>query len=348
MALKNDSVSGFMTNLQDYVESEWLKREFGLEFEFVNPSNLDSKINVRAIFTEDLRKWEKVLLSAPPSSVVVFLSGNEYYESAKFEQLDFFDSISAAFVQYLPNTKPRVPFKLILNTIIHDYRMLKDIDFWRTLKRALIVFNKIKKLNLKKKTYSLPLGYTTRFVRELKQMNLVGDNESILGKTNWLIAQEEKLNSVCFVGQKGSWVRRKIVESFKDTPKANLEVYDGWGGGKNSQSVEYSISLLRHKYCLCPPGNLSNDTPRYYESICLGSLPLLSRVSIQDWNDYGQWPKISTEVNSEDTPLEIYRQLNGLSDSGFRLLMENIQEYEKEKISQLRETIWQTLNQIQS
>jgi hypothetical protein len=64
---------------------------------------------------------------------------------------------------------------------------------------------------------------------------------------------------------------------------------DGRGEG-NSALTEYSDLLSRCKFVLCPPGNFSNESFRYYEAIVLGSIPIVSSATIQDFTNFDYWP----------------------------------------------------------
>lgn len=346
-ALSTDfSTEGLFTNLQNFVESEFLRREIGLKFNYVRESEISKHIRARAILTDNISKWEEVLLSSPHSSITVFLIGNEFYQREILRQLDRFESISVAFVQYLPEKQPKVPFKFILKNLCKDPLMLREVQFWRMLKSALGVYNNLKTLNLKTKTHLLPLGYTNRYVDELKKANLASSSGSLLENAMTYTTKKRSKTSIIFIGQKGSWLRRRLVDGFRLVKGAKMVTYDGWGGGQKSSSTSYVQSLLAHKYCLCPPGNLCNDTPRYYEAICLGSLPILSHVSIQDWCDFGHWPTVWDETLNNATSYEIYSHLETLTDVDFRKILEGVIHYELSKIKKLRELVSLSINGI--
>lgn len=224
----------FVTNLNGFIESEWLERELGLEFEYVSESNIIADITARAILTDNLLKWEKVLLSAPHSSIIVFLTGNELYKKEIFSELDNFKSVSIAFVQYLPNNRPRIPLKFISHTLFKDPGLLRKREFWGSLKRAFKTYMQLRGIKLNTKTYFLPLGYTNRFVDELMRLSPEKKGESLLGNTRWSENHESRKESIFFTGQKGSWLRRKLVEEIRLEEGVEILTYDGWGGGTKS------------------------------------------------------------------------------------------------------------------
>jgi len=322
------------------VESEWLERELNLTFEFTDPLEVSNESYVRAILTEDILKWENVLANFPRRSIAIFLVGNEFYNTEIFKELDRFESISVAFVQYLPNAKSKFPIKFIYWTLIKTPSICRESSFWKTLKTAFETYLRMKKLKLKTKTYLLPLGYTNRFIDELSLLIGMTKGVSVLEGSPKVNGQKIRESSIFFMGQRGSWLRRKIVNDFRIEKEAKIFDYGGWGGGKKSNSTAYIQLLLTQKYCLCPPGNLANDTPRYYEAISLGSLPLLTRVSIQDWSDYDHWPKFLGCSNSHATIHEIYTRLEELTDAEFNAALSRIISYERDKIRKLRELIW--------
>jgi hypothetical protein len=295
---------------------------------------------VRAILTEDILKWEKVLANFPRRSIVIFLVGNEFYGTEIFKELDRFESISVAFVQYLPDAKSKVPFKFICRTLIETPSICKESSFWKTLKTAFETYLRMKKLKLKTETYLLPLGYTNRFIDELSLLIGMAKGVSVLEGLPRINGQKIRESSIFFMGQRGSWLRRKIVNDFRVEKEAKIFDYAGWGGGKKSNSTAYIQLLLTQKYCLCPPGNLANDTPRYYEAISLGSLPILSRVSIQDWIDYDHWPKVLGCSYSHATIRDIHTKLEDLTNTEFNEALTRILSHERDKIRKLRELIW--------
>ncbi len=322
------------------MESEWLEREFNLTFEFTKPLELSNESYVRAILTEDVLKWERVLANSPRRSIALFLVGNEFYNTEIFKKLDLFESISVAFVQYLPNVKPKFPIRFIFWTLIKKPSFCKEFSFWRTLKTALETYLRMKKLKLKTKTYLLPLGYTNRFIDELSLLIGMAKGGSVLEGSPIVKEQKNRESSIFFMGQRGSWLRRKILNDFRVEKEAKIFDYAGWGGGKKSNSTAYIQLLLTQKYCLCPPGNLANDTPRYYEAISLGSLPILSRVSIQDWIDYDHWPKVLGCSYSHATIRDIHTKLEDLTNTEFNEALTRILSHERDKIRKLRELIW--------
>lgn len=333
--------AGLFTNLQEFVESEFLYRELGLTFEYIPDHSISNVKNVKGIVTEDLSKWNSVLSNAAKSSIVVFLTGNEFYKKEIFEQLNLYQSISVAFVQYLPDKSPKIPFKFLLHELIQDPPLLWKIQFWRTLRRALRTFLHLRGLSLKVQTHLLPLGYTNRFIGELALAGLIAEGESLLLDSRVRI--ETRNESIFFTGQKGSWLRRRLIDKFQSEKEARIKTYDGWGGGEKAKSTEYTNSLLIHKYCLCPPGNLCNDTPRYYEAVSLGSLPILSRVSLQDWNDFGHWPAMYCGRFQNETSYAIYKKVTKMSIGERDDLLSGVISFEIEKIKKLRELIWMAL-----
>jgi hypothetical protein len=56
-------------------------------------------------------------------------------------------------------------------------------------------------------------------------------------------------------------------------------------------TTNYATSILSSRFVVCPPGNVSSQSFRYYEAIALGAIPIVTEVSIQDWNTHNYWPK---------------------------------------------------------
>jgi hypothetical protein len=94
--------------------------------------------------------------------------------------------------------------------------------------KAILKNSELRRMKTPKSYSFLPLGYTNRFVKELKQTRNVSAEKSLLEEL--LPSFTQKSSNVCFMGQKGSWYRRKLVESFQSFPKTIIQCYDGWKG----------------------------------------------------------------------------------------------------------------------
>jgi hypothetical protein len=139
----------------------------------------------------------------------------------------------------------------------------------------------------------MPVGYSERFVKELELSGYnFGQKESLLGISP--LSSPTGRDGVSFMGQKGTWYRRRMISQFDEMPGAQIETYSSWGGNPVEQpKADYVKSILRSKFVICPPGNVSSESFRYMESIILGAIPILTEVSVQDFTRHNYWPKDS-------------------------------------------------------
>ena len=164
--------------------------------------------------------------------IFIFLIGNEYYDIKKFEKLNVYPQIIHSFIQYLP--QKFIPFSWLL--FVRSTMQLKGAlfskPFYSMVSKSILKNLELRRFKAPKSVSFLPLGYTNRFVKEIRQSRNVSEEDSLLEKLFPSFAQ--KSLNVCFMGQKGSWYRRKLVESFQFFLNAIIQCYDGWGAEKFS------------------------------------------------------------------------------------------------------------------
>ena len=328
----------FITEKTDFIESEFFRRELGIVFQTRNPEEISEKDEIHAILTSDLNLWQQTLRYRKPKSLAIFLTGNENYHAKTFALLDEFPCIKFAFVQYLAESQPRIPFKYLLSVFLSEKKIIFRRELWGALRRARSVQRGIKGLKLITPTKFLPLGYTNRFVDEFKLKIELKPNESLLGRMGSGF-DIDRICSVVFMGQRGSWYRRRLINYFTKLPESRIMSYAGWGGNSKSESSTYIDLLLKSHLVLCPPGNLSNETPRYYEAMALGKIPIISSVSVQDWNDFSYWTTKYGRKFKDKSPQGVYQTLSQYSSTKMEIISQEIFKYEKSKLEELRSAI---------
>jgi hypothetical protein len=111
-------------------------------------------------------------------------------------------------------------------------------------------------------------------------------SESLLqsAKLQSFIENNQRKELITFIGQKGNYWRQYFINSAKSLKKNDhkyFETREMFGGtiGANGASMntgkEYVEGLLNSHFSLCPPGNYSSNTFRYFESLLCGSIPLV-------------------------------------------------------------------------
>ena len=323
--------------MSDFVESEFLKRELGIMFECVNPQIVTFSKNINFLLTGNLEQWESRIRASGAAQFVVFLIGNEYYDIDKFTKLNDFPQIVHSFVQYLPENDSPISLTLFMRSTLQLKTAIFTRQYLSMILKAVKKNRALRKMEVPENYSFLPLGYTNRFVNELKTSKRVFVEDSLL--QNPLTSLNQKAPLVCFMGQKGSWLRRKLVEDFSSFPTAIIKFYDGWGGQLDSEITEYSELLNRCQFVLCPPGNFSNECPRYYEVVALGGIPVVSSMTIQDFTNFDYWPSKHMKGFRKLSQQQIFFQLLKLDEATRTELQRRIFNDLKEKMFGLRRKI---------
>jgi len=278
-------------DLPEYSEEyEFLLRELDLIGKKINHEEESPLPSDSLLYCNNLSHWEKRLSLSEESSVSVIVATNEYYNKNKWMAINKFKSIKCAFIQYLPNSQ-RTRFGSTIKFIFQNLQCLRDKTFWQTIKSASRTYKDMRSLRFQVPVFNFPLGYTDRFAKELKNLGLLPENSISLFADEIYETNSRKVD-VSFVGQKGRWYRRLMVDYFEREAGARTSKYGSFGGFTDlPETTSYTKSILTSKFVVCPPGNVSSQSFRYYEAIALGSIPIVTEVSIQDWNTHNYWPK---------------------------------------------------------
>ncbi len=280
-----------MPNLPEYFEeNEFLLRELDIKGKKINHDENAPLPRNSVIYCNNLEHWQKRLMLSEASTITVIIATNEYYKSEKWLEVNRIKSIKCAFIQYLPSNR-RTKFGSIIKFIIHNPNFLSKKVFWQTSRNASRTYLEMRRMKFRIPVFGFPLGYSDRFVIELKNLGLMpGETISLYEKE--IYDKNLVRNSVSFIGQKGRWYRRLMVEYFERIAGARTSKYGSFGGFTHlPQTTDYASSILSSKFVVCPPGNVSSQSFRYYEAIALGAVPIVTEVSLQDWNTHEYWPR---------------------------------------------------------
>jgi hypothetical protein len=288
------------------IEAEFLKREFGLILTEINTSNLATiKNSTTCIFaTTNPIELEPVIKDSNPDSLIIFILGNETYSVPIFEYLNRYkDKIKLALIYNLPKrTSYWVSLRCLL-AAIYDGGLFFKIDgvhLIRNFKNGVDFMRRNRELKFDYKHFDFPLGYTNMFVKELNALGLAKDNKSLFNDDFFYPFLNSKFKTMSFIGANGSWARRLAVKKMKKLVKDNqVQVVQDSYKGLNSpfeSSTSYIKSLIDSKFVLCPPGNLTNKTFRYLESLLMGALPILPPATIQDNHLWDTWVESSGKI----------------------------------------------------
>jgi hypothetical protein len=128
---------------------------------------------------------------------------------------------------------------------------------------------------------NIPIGYTNVFALSLIDILQKDPKscESILGTHHRPVNQSQR--NIIFVGQSGQIVREAAIRALEKS-ELGLVIRRSSYGASNviDKSVallgkEYVERLLSSQFVLCPPGNISGQSFRYFEVITLGRIPLV-------------------------------------------------------------------------
>ncbi len=326
-----------MPNIPEYSElSEFYARELGLRGTKINHEEDEALPENCLIYCNDLAHWQKRLALSRKSSVSVIIASNEYYDLSRLLLINNFESIKCAFIQYLPNGK-RIKANSFASFIVQFPRVLTQRAFYGTAKLGFQKYGKFTRERFNVPIYPFPLGYTERFARELKDLGILQACQDSLfqGKLFSDFTEREKIS---FFGQRGTWYRRLMVKFFESHPNFEMQTYSSFGGFTDSPATTgYSELILKSRFVVCPPGNCSSQSFRYYEAIALGAIPILAETSIQDWNTFDYWPanKPWKNANFADT----WKSLSSLSLSELEELSLELRRFVLDQIMTTRELL---------
>jgi hypothetical protein len=316
---------------------EYYRRELGLDLVLIEPQSLNDfkSLGTPFVLISNFEEWDYIFRNCPKQSLVVFATGNEYYDLQYFRKLDNYEAIKYAFVEYLPSVPSRNPLAYIYRFIFRDIRVILRKEFLFFLFRALRAYVGIKKLKLITPHFLLPIGYTDRFFNELQKIETMNSHDSLFS-----LKFGSQLNSrnvtPFFAGQKGSWFRRRTLSQF-ESRSASITKYPVWGGNLSSENSSYAQGMCNSIFVVCPPGNRSNETNRYYESIICGAIPLISTRTISDLLCFQYWTEESNFKNW--TSLEIFDCLSKMPLLQLQDLAKRIKLHENLKFRELESRI---------
>lgn len=275
------------------VETEYLRREYGLSPELVSPENVDYVDSILTIACTDPNNWERLLTSSPPKSIIFLLLANEAYESSKYEILNEYSSIRHVFIYNPPRKSCFMGLMPLISFFFYQFRYFFDRRLLFALIYAFRKHSCVRKVKLNYSWSNLPLGYTNLFISQMNSLNLIDSESSIISfaakqRSFDNRVRTKKSRKIVFVGQVGTWYREILIESFSRNLNFASKVNSGWTG---ISSNEYLLSIKDSDFVLCPPGVITNETFRYYESIFAGRLPIAPVCTVQDFHLNNYWTR---------------------------------------------------------
>ena len=189
---------------------------------------------------------------------------------------------------------------------------------------------------------NIPIGYTNVFALSLLAFIQRGiePRESILSLEPGLINHIQ--SGVNFVGQSGQIVRELSIRSLEKSELGQVIRRSGYGA---SNVIDQSVATLGKEYVellhdslfvLCPPGNISGQTFRYFEVITLGRIPLVMNHVTSDPNfKSGYW--YGKFLSSAGSWRKMLHDSQGLSHKEISIVIEKNAEFMKKEMRSLKE-----------
>ena len=275
-------------------ESEFLAREFKLKLTEINP-RIEKELKQKKVFllaTCDPKEIETVLIDCLEKSVVLFFFGNETYNIPQTVWLNTYSNkIKHCFIYNLPKKTSYIVTLRCLLGAIYDGGLLKwkrNRNIYRNFKNGIDLMRRTRRLELNFSYADFPQGYSKRFVKELSIFTEELQDGSIVDRAPLKIMRKKQ--EIMFVGQPGSWCREIAINVLSKLEKNFIPTYtSGWGGSNQGQRISYVSALAKSKLSLNPPGNLTNRTHRYLESLIMNALPVVPPSTLQDPHLWGVW-----------------------------------------------------------
>jgi hypothetical protein len=275
-------------------ESEFLKREFNLILTEID-EKIENKFKTEPLFpiaTCDPREIEEILIKCRNNSALVFFFGNETYDVPQIAWLNkYANKIRFAYIYNFPRkTSFLISLRCLFGSIYDGGFKYweKDRNIGRNFKNGIDLMRRTRRIKPTFEFSDFPQGYSKRFVRELTTEKYFTGDGSLIEVAPIRHNYEKK--GISFTGQSGSWCRTLAISVLKKFDPNFSPVYTkGWGGSNQGNNNTYVKGLASSKFALNPPGNLTNRTHRYLESLIMNSLPIMPPATLQDPHLWGVW-----------------------------------------------------------
>jgi hypothetical protein len=325
-------------------ENEYIRREFGLTL-FSGIEEKEKQLNTAKngkyalVFVDTSVNSLKILDDFPERSVIVFIVSDETYKLV-FNLRILLNPRIAMTVRDYPIGKiwnilktPRLyirkirRLKNIPNLVsLSGITIVSGLYLWFS-QFAMSIFSKI----FRKRIYSIPLGYDSGFAILYGECFDLDSNESLLDfAMNTNPGNFRKEIDLLFFGQKGKLDRQLLIKEAESIASDSqhqilIEKNDNYNVGRSiDNQKKYFELLVKTRYSLCPPGNYSGETFRYYESLLTFAYPLQDEFIFSDplsksfmnclWTNTKILIDASFASDSLDIVLEVSEKLQNWKD----------------------------------
>jgi hypothetical protein len=241
------------------------------------------------------------LASLPENSIIVWCHSDERYDLNFNKQISQLPAVRLVLRPYRLHTiNPRRILRSLIQTTINlqyasNFTFVLRVIRWqiRGLEMAWRQFRIVRMYKMKNKEFlNIPIGYTNIFAVSM----LKSFNELDLSTDLSLFDVSERNTAgfgnkeVSFSGQVGQVIRETSIRAARKFPQASIICRTSYGASNilgaevKKNGLEY-ISMFRDsKAVLCPPGNISGESFRIFETVLMGRIPLAMNAVTSDPN----------------------------------------------------------------
>jgi hypothetical protein len=279
--------------------TEFLRREIGIRI-FSGRSEIANQISrvtmgkKALVFTDSSVRNLKSLEIFPKNSVILFILSDETY-NLKLNLRALMSSKTYAIIRDYPLGKLGAVLRLpiVLLSKLRRVRkypsitgsMLKAMASGIYMTSAQLLFRSVSSLT-RKRILEMDLGYGLGFCKryvDFFELNETGSVFEHAIQRNSQDTFESKVRHVFFAGQKGKFDRRLFLSEVNSAGITIDCIHDTYElGGSTENQDKYFEGLRLSRFALCPAGNYSMRTFRYYESLIVGTYPLMERFTLSD------------------------------------------------------------------
>lgn len=328
-------------------ENEFLRREFGLLiYSGVEEKELQleraRKSELAILLTDTSLPNLKALKNFPSQSIALFILSDETYKIV-FNLRALLNRRVKFIVRNYPLPAWRGLFEIAQFSLDKTRRLRAYSYLWKLLPFALfsgiyilasqVMLKSIAKI-FKKQILEIPLGYESSFGRNYAANFNLDEGASLIDYA--LNAPNElfhKSVDISFLGQIGNLDRQMMLaeaESYGvgDPRDFRMKITKNRNyiqGRSQDAQQNYMQLILKSRFTLCPPGNYSGVTFRFYESLLSRSFPLQDYYVFSDplfvspftckWKDIVVNKKIDFFAEYDHLLQDIYKILTREKDS---------------------------------
>ena len=249
---------------------------------------LISKQIIPIVQLDDDLEELKFFSSLPPNSIIGWCASDETYNSRFNHKIARLKCLALVLRPYKLSPPSMRNF---FNALVYSISNLKEATSFKDVGRLIawqvrgirLVFRQVRIIldfKVKSRRYiNIPIGYTNIFAKSLSRFANAEDGISLFNLSATYPPDAQK-SSISFTGQSGQIVREVAIRALEKEDSAQVIRRSGYGASNVLDSEvtrngdEYLRNLLDSAFVLCPPGNISGETFRLFETTVIQRLPL--------------------------------------------------------------------------